>query len=419
MSMYRKQALEASTPRPKDVIVISQPIAAPITIGISVALLLAALSVAIYGEYGAKLQLNGVLATDATAIQVVASGTGVIVLKGLTEGQSVSRDQLVAHIQPLKQLAIQEKVESRIATVKQKMQLADHLLQIEQAIAADKQNKLKIETAANAELIERLLEQRKAVAGRLAASESLLQKTEELRKQGYVSETQYIDRLQSFYEQKERLEAVNVQISQAKIRLEEATLASKIETLEKQHRTIRAQRETVERTREIEDLDGEKQLDVRTPRAGTVVSMTVKDGQHVSEGRVLFTIHPREGKLLIYAFLPTDASGRVKEGQEAILQFPSLPYAKYGHQTGKVVRISELALTTNEAAFDTGRVLGGSEKLHYRVTIEVDRPERFQTMGLDLRSGMSVTVDLISDRRRILDWIFDPILRLSRRVFSP
>jgi len=53
----------------------------------------------------------------------------------------------------------------------------------------------------------------------------------------------------------------------------------------------------------------------------------------------------------------------------------------------------------------------------YRVTVRLPA-QQVQAYGhaMSLQAGMAVDADIRLDRRRVIEWLFDPILSISRRV---
>jgi multidrug efflux pump subunit AcrA (membrane-fusion protein) len=95
--------------------------------------------------------------------------------------------------------------------------------------------------------------------------------------------------------------------------------------------------------------------------------------------------------------------GFVRAGQRAILKFESFPYTIYGTMDGMVKDVSRDAV-------DDPR-LGPV----YAVRI-APAADRMTVAGREiaLTAGMKATIDIVTDRRRVMDFVLSPLLRVAQ-----
>ncbi|HEX2011287.1 MAG TPA: anibiotic ABC transporter, partial [Roseateles sp.] len=103
--------------------------------------------------------------------------------------------------------------------------------------------------------------------------------------------------------------------------------------------------------------------------------------------------------------------------QAVRLRYQAYPYQKFGHQEGRVLQVSRTPLPAAElAGLPLGPAAGGQEPL-YRITVALQR-QSVEAYGAEqpLAVGMQLDADVLLERRRLIEWIFEPLLALANRV---
>jgi hemolysin D len=165
------------------------------------------------------------------------------------------------------------------------------------------------------------------------------------------------------------------------------------------------------------------EMTLLSPTDGTVQASTVTTiGQVVTAGEELLRVVPDGADLEIEAYLPNDETGFVKVGQRADVKVAAFPYTQYGTVEGTVTRIGKDALSAadaTQAADDGARPISNpaagatdpTSGLVFPVTVRLAA----QTIEVDgkaepLTPGMSVTAEVNTGSRRILEYLFSPIV---------
>ncbi|HET7266479.1 MAG TPA: hypothetical protein VFJ15_00055 [Oleiagrimonas sp.] len=117
-----------------------------------------------------------------------------------------------------------------------------------------------------------------------------------------------------------------------------------------------------------------------------------------------------EAQLLV----PSGAIGFVHKGTPVVLHYQAFPYQKFGAQRGKVLQVSRSALTTTAVSALLGQP--APPKPLYRVEVKLAR-QTIKAYGEPqaLMPGMTVDADLLLDRRRMIEWIFEPLYGIARK----
>ncbi|MCK5028650.1 MAG: HlyD family efflux transporter periplasmic adaptor subunit [Bacteroidales bacterium] len=117
------------------------------------------------------------------------------------------------------------------------------------------------------------------------------------------------------------------------------------------------------------------------------------ENQSVKVGEIVMTVIPEnEGKIIGKAQLTFQGAGKVKEGQNANIQFANYPYMEFGMVRGVVNTVS-LAPDNN----------------YY--TVELELPEGLKTfygVNLDFKQEMQGVAEIITEDKRLLERIMRP-----------
>jgi hemolysin D len=145
--------------------------------------------------------------------------------------------------------------------------------------------------------------------------------------------------------------------------------------------------------------DGQHTL--RAPVDGTVQQLAVHaEGGVVTEAQPLMVIAPTDAQSEVEATLANKDVGFVQPGQKVEVKVETFPFTRYGTIPGEVSFVSNDAVQDKER----GPVFQVRVKLE-RSTIEVDRKR------VNLTPGMAVTAEVMTDRRRVIGYVVDPLMR--------
>jgi len=155
---------------------------------------------------------------------------------------------------------------------------------------------------------------------------------------------------------------------------------------------------------------------VRAPQDGTISAVVAEPGQSVASAAAMASLIPADTRLQAQLFAPSSAIGFVRPDQKVMLRYQAFPYQKFGHQLGQVVQVSRAPLQSTELA---GLPVAGapSGEPLYRITVKLDRQDvAAYGAAQALAPGMQLDADVVLDRRRLIEWIFEPVLGIASRV---
>ena len=173
-------------------------------------------------------------------------------------------------------------------------------------------------------------------------------------------------------------------------------VAARLAALERAEIAVRARREFV----------------VRAPVDGRVVTLSRKVGDAAAPNEAALTLIPNDSPLVGRALIPPTAIGFVAAGQDVRIRYDAFPHQHFGVQRATVRDVARGVLFEGDA-YGPLRVAAPG----YPATLTLDR----QTIAADgrdvpLQSGMSFSADIVLERRRIVEWLFEPLLRMRGRA---
>ena len=151
--------------------------------------------------------------------------------------------------------------------------------------------------------------------------------------------------------------------------------------------------------------------------SGTVQQLAITTvGQVVSSGQVLMTIVPQEAAIEIEALILNKDIGFVETDQKATVKVDAFPFTRYGTVDGTVKTVSRDAVALKDAA-DAAATVGQSPAQQGRaqsyvfpatITLATDKIASGDKL-LPLSPGMSVTVEIKTGQRRVIDFLLSPL----------
>lgn len=146
---------------------------------------------------------------------------------------------------------------------------------------------------------------------------------------------------------------------------------------------------------------------LRAPSDGTVANVLVHPGQAVTAQQSLLTVLPAHSQLLAELWVPSKAVGFIHAGEPVVMRYQAYAYQKFGQHVGRVREVSRSAVSATEVS----RLLGQNiTDPRYRVEVTLDR-QSVMAYGKQesLRPGMTLDADVLLDRRRLIEWVLEPL----------
>jgi membrane fusion protein len=239
-------------------------------------------------------------------------------------------------------------------------------------------------------------------------SEATLARLRELHQQQYVSQLQLGQQESVLLEQVAAVQSLQRQAGAAERGIQQ--LQQSLDELPGQRNALEAsvQRDLAALAQERVEMHATASVTIAAPVNGIVATQIVKTGQAVQEGQPLLTLLPGDGALEAQLLVPSRAIGFVAPGDRVLLRYQAFPWQKFGHQLGAVASISRSALD-----------LAGADQPLYRVTVTLAQQSVIAYGQTELlKPGMLLDADILGERRRLIEWLLEPLYSLKGRVAS-
>ncbi|WP_330982276.1 MULTISPECIES: HlyD family secretion protein [Enterobacterales] len=363
-------------------------------------------------SYTKKQQVSGVLMPDKGIIKVFGPQPGLVKEARVKEGEKVAAGDVLVIISSDKsnqnevgaQQNISEQIRTRLSLLK------STLSETELAWTSDKANtqnqinqlaqqvNLQEKQLGNQQNLTHLLnkraEQYQSLWQKEYVSLEQLQRVQEesLRQNGTLSATrnEFINSNRELLQRKNEL----VQL-ESNYQKQLNDIASKITVAEQ----------------ELTESESKREIVVRASESGTVTAVAARAGQYFDGRAPLLSIIPEGAELLAYLYAPSYAVGFIRENSDVWLRYPAWPWQKFGQYHGRVVSVSKVALTQNEIELFENKESGTPL---YRIVVKPDSTfVNVYGEKMPLQAGMQLEADVLRERRRLYEWIFEPLLSIA------
>lgn len=415
--MFRPEALHAQGLAAQGSIALVRPL--PLRL-LSLAATLAVAAVMTFlctAEYTRKARVSGYLVPDGGVLRIAPPQGATVLARPVGEGQSVKAGEVLFVLALDGASQSGEGIAQSLAEREQS--LAQSVGQ-QQRLARAQAQALELRVAGLQRELAQIGTEAKLEQERLALAEQAQARLEALGREQFVSSAQV---------QAKREELLGLQAQQQALARQREGLHRELLSLQSQQRELplRQQVQQGEIGRDLASLkalgletEAKRRLVLRAPSDGIVSTLQAEPGEPVAAGAALASLLPTQTQMLAQLFAPSSAVGFVRPGQAVQLRYQAFPYQRFGQQKGQVLQVSRTPLGASELArlaLPATLSQGPASEPLYRITVQLER-QTVEAYGQEqaLAVGMQLDADVLLERRRLIEWIFEPLLSLARRV---
>jgi hemolysin D len=235
---------------------------------------------------------------------------------------------------------------------------------------------------------------------------------QQLVSQNFMSQHGYLEKEQARIEQeadlatqRSRLQEIQAGLLEAQGQLRQATAEARRASLDS---LAEGQQKAASLAQELLKAESRHGLmRITAPVAGSVQQLAIHTvGGVVTPAQPLMVVVPSGDDLEIEAFLENKDIGFVKAGQKAEIKVETFPYTKYGTLPGLVTSVSHDAINDPDRG------------LIYAIRVKLATP--FVTVAdtaIRLTPGMSVSVEVKTGQRRLIEYLLTPLLETTGESF--
>ena len=415
-NLFRREVLDSRQREWLGTVQLTRPVPLWVATGFVLAVAAAVFAFLFLGEYTRKARVTGYLVPDRGVIRLVAPQSATVLESHVAEGKRVRQGDVLFVLavgQSSPSGDTQSAVEASLATRQQSLRGS-----------ATQQAELE---AARVAALDRRIDAMQRELAPMAAEEALQRQRQQLaeealaqykafRADNYVSEAQVRTKSEELFGVKAQVIALERQRA-AHLR-EIASLQAERRELPLRARAAQGEidRDLALVAQQSAENAARQTIVVRAPQDGTISAIVVESGQSVASAGPMASLIPADTRLQAQLFAPSSAIGFVRPEQTVMLRYQAFPYQKFGHQGGRVVQVSRAPLQTAELAGLPVAGAAAGEPL-YRITVNLDRQDvTAYGTAQALAPGMQLDADVVLDRRRLIEWIFEPVLGIASRV---
>ncbi|MEJ5999812.1 HlyD family secretion protein [Paucibacter soli] len=389
--------------------------------GIALALALALVAFAAWGEVTRKAKLPGLLLPRAGMMVLAAPQAGVLAEILVREGDQVAAGQALMRLKS-----------ERMTQGGGEMALLNAQALAQRRASLDTERLLTQQQARQRQdaLTERLrslqAEERQALgeleANRLRVQLALKSQARytELAKDGFVSAAQAQQKqeelldLQLRERQAERSLQALQRDAQALRAEQQSSLNASQTSLAQLDRSLAAL------SQEGAENDARAGLTLTAPKAGRVSALGLHVGQAVQPGQTLVSLVATDaesadeaGQLEAQLYAPSRTAGFVRAGQIVWLRYAAYPYQKFGMAEGVVEGVSQSPVAPQDLPAGQAQALLTAAQANeplYRISVRL-RSQAIRTNGIltALKAGMTLEADVLQESRRVWEWVVEPV----------
>jgi membrane fusion protein len=411
-SLFRPEAIENQRRRLWGEVIIAQPVShaaltAALTVFTGVGLVFL-----VTGTYDKTETVQGYIAPTGGLAQVYATHGGTIVNVLVHEGDVVTRGQ------PLVELSLDTSAANGPVGEKLRAQTQARIGETDTEIVAattrfeEESRRLMARAAAIKAELASLDQRLVSETGTLKLQEDAARRVAELEANGYRTNLELNQRQQQVMAERSAIQAVEQQREQRRGDLKD--VQSQIAALPNERTDklaqLRSSRGELEQA--LTQLDIHQAYVMTAPLAGRIAALQADIGQTATSQMPLVALVPDGIDLEANLLVPSRSAGLIQPGQEVRVRVDAFPYQRFGTLTGHVVQLSR-------STYRPGELIAPIQYQDtvYRVTVSLERTS-VAAYGADrpLAPGMTLSGDVITDRRHFIDWVLDPLRAIQSRA---
>ncbi|MGH8613461.1 MAG: HlyD family secretion protein [Gammaproteobacteria bacterium] len=412
-ALFRQEAIDAQRNSLRGAVLLArQPTWLLFTIA-AVLMVAATLSFAIWGQFTRKEHVTGYLAPTKGLIKIFTPQPGRVLERHVMEGQAVTEGEVLLIVSSERattttreaQAAMLNELRGRRESLQREQTMQSRIDQLATAELAERMRGLETE-------ITQVRAQIELQRSRVASAEHTVKRHEALGAARFVSEATVQQKQDELLDARNQLAATQRNLTALARDLNTARLDLAASELKRANNGAVIERQISELEQQLTETDTQRVVALTAPADGTVTTILAGVGQAANPGAPLLSILPAGAELEAHLLVPTRAAGFIKPRQEVALRYQAFPYQRFGHYLGEVMAIGRTVIQPNESNLP----LPVQEPV-YLVTVRLPVQQvRAYGQDLPLQAGMALDADVHVDRRRLIEWVFDPILSVSGRI---
>lgn len=395
-----------------------QSLAARVGVGLVAAVILSLVLGLWFGRFARTEPVRGIVAATGGFSRLDAPRNGTIVAIYVKQGDHVVPGQ---RIYALKSGAASSGGETAVAEQIQNYRRVietetAHIARIDRFLSEAKAQQRAIDSE-QSNLLRELKSQEAGLVTAVADNKQTVQRIAGYLKQGFATRDWFDTHQRTLFDYEKMLS--DLKMRRAEVEREQIERQRTFDQMVADKTTERnnAQTQIINMQNQIADSKTVSDLEVQSQTRGTVVAVASRVGDSVTQGQFVVGIGDVSAKPLVVVDAPTRAIGLTKVGQRVILKYDAFPFKTFGIYHGTITYISSAAVKGVKSDDDGLDPRPVELQSTYRIEIKPDQD--FVTAygeKYPLKLGSTLSADIVVERRRLIDWVLDPIRALRGRT---
>ena len=414
MSLFRPEALEAQQTSALGRILLFTPRISTFLVAFICLVTVLLILFVIFGSYTKKATVYGELVPVQGVIKIYPPQSGRVESIAVQHGAKVRKGEVLLRINS----ALDTAGGDTQARVLQALQVQQETLSDNLARNRAAQKEYVAQMAARRDTLaaqaEMLAAQEKLLASRRALAAKNEARYQRLMKQDYVTREAYEGQMQ------ERL-SLDVQLQQLKRErnsAEQQLLALANEETQQRDTFAREAHELSRQQAQVEaqiaETESRQEIVLRAPQDGIVSALLVEVGQQAQAGQPLLALVPQEARYEANLYALSHNMGFVHPGQTVYVRYGAYPYQKFGQYAAQVRDVAKTAAPLNELTDTAFPALQNQSAYRIRAELAQDFILAYGEKQ-PLMAGMQFEADIVQDRRRIYEWMVEPLFSIREK----
>ncbi|MBN6111956.1 HlyD family secretion protein [Xanthomonas bonasiae] len=409
--LFRKEAIDAQRRGWLGEISLAQPVRFWLSAVFAAMAAFSIISFLCFGEYSRRSRVFGELVPDLGLSTVVAPSAGVVARLDVEEGDQVQRqDGLLTVNVPRVTSSGQDAAFTLIEAQRARITSVGAMSEFQDRQLAAQQEGARAQRSAMMRELSQIESEIQTRGEQVRIGRETVARYRSVEDEHYVSLVQINQQEQSMLEMINAQQALQRQATSLRRNL--AELEQRLAEIPEQRLSAKAatDRDLAALKQETVRMEADGELLIRAPVTGLVASRLVEAGQAVQAGQPILSLLPSGSELRAQLLVPSSAIGFVKKGDRVLLRYQAYPYQKFGTHLGTVIRISRSALTVTQEQ-------GDSKQSVYRVLVSLDQQGVLAYGKTEpLRPGMQLEADIMGERRKLYEWLLEPLYSVTGRL---
>lgn len=411
--MFRIEAIKSKEQRLLGKVIVTQPTSIYLICFACFIIFMFIFAYLIQSNYSRKETVHGYLVPEKGLVKVFSNRTGVVANIYVKEGDNIEQGEEIIKIKNSQSLttgvelsaALSHELSLQIGYLNEELNIVTKISQkdfyrIRRQITQLEKSLLALHNA------------KKTNKQKLDLKKNQLYNHQSLLKKGHVSQSQidliaeqYLDVLEGSDYLDREIASVDAEISA----LESESISLPEQLILKQ---IIINRQLSELKSQMIELDSQYEFIQKAPESGVITTIQSSIGNRLDPNSPLLTIIPINSSLEIELLLPTRSAGFVQVKDKINIRFDAFPYQKFGVVIGEISNVDKALILPTDRQLPIK-----IDEAMYRVRAKLYK-QSVQAYGKEfpLKIGMIAEVDIILEKRSLLEWLLDPIYAVKGKL---